>query len=140
MKRSMSDRLLAVIIAAMIAGIFLVGFIVGCAYKGSVHAHAQVTSVCYLTGLSGPAEQENLLYCANGTQLATSTYLQAIHLAQEKHIIIGTPTMVTETVNWANVPVTYVTFTSGFHAWHFNPSNGVATIDDPYDNTVYSGR
>jgi len=101
------------------------------------------TSVCTETGLSGPALQENLLFCdtnaINGviTNCCSSVYHQAIDLARKKHIIVGTPTSVSETVDWANRQVTYVEFTSGFHAWHYNPSNGVAVIDDQYDRRVY---
>jgi hypothetical protein len=104
------------------------------------------TSVCVDTGLTGPAEQENTLYCATNTltgitaNCCTSTYQQAIHLAQQKWIVIGTPEFLTQSVDWAGRTITYVRFNSGFYAWHYDPSNGIATIEDPYNHVVYSGR
>ena len=103
-------------------------------------------SVCTDTGLTGPAEQENTLYCATNTltgvtvNCCTSTYQQAIHLAQQKAIVIGTPEFLSQSVDWRGVVVTYVRFNSGFYAWHYDPSNGIATIEDPYNHVVYSGR
>lgn len=80
-------------------------------------------SVCSLTGLSGPEQQENMLYCANGTNIAPSTYREVISLAGTKHMIAGTPEFVTETVDWAGCPITDVEFTRGFHAEHHNVGN-----------------
>jgi len=103
-------------------------------------------SVCTDTGLTGPALQENTLYCATNaltgvaTNCCTSTYQQAIHLAQQKAIVIGTPEFLSQSVDWHGVVVTYVRFNSGFYAWHYDPSNGIATIEDSYNHVVYSGR
>lgn len=110
------------------------------------HETAQATSVCTDTGLTGPAEQENLLYCATNaltgtaTNCCTSTYQQAIHVAQQKSIIVGTPEFLSQTVDWGGVAVTYVRFNSGFYAWHFDPSNGIATIEDATNHVLYSGK
>jgi hypothetical protein len=107
-----------------------------------VSAHA-LTSVCTDTGLSGPAQQENLLYCATNqitgitTDAASSTYKAAIDVAQAKHIIVGTPTSVSQTTDWVNTPITYVEFSSGFHAEHYNPSSGHVRIYDLYDRLVW---
>lgn len=113
----------------------------------TAHAHRPAASVCYLTGLTGPALQENILYCSTNVltgvtaNCCTSTYLQAIHLAQQQRIVVGTPEYLTTTVDWAGTPVTWVWFTSGLVAWHYNPSGGVATIWDPVRKiTLYSGR
>lgn len=106
----------------------------------------QAASICFLTGLTGPALQENELYCATNaltgvaTNCCTSTYQQAIHLAQQKSIVVGTPEFLSTTVDWGGVPVTFVRFNSGFYAWHYNPSNGIATIEDSNNHVVYSGR
>ena len=60
--------------------------------------HPRVVSVCTETGLTGPAQQENLLFCnTNGingvvTNCCGSVYHQSIDLARKKHIIVGTPT------------------------------------------------
>jgi uncharacterized protein YkwD len=103
----------------------------------------RIASVCTETGLSGPALQENLLYCDTNaitgvvTNAAPSTYHQAIDLARKKHLIVGTPTSVSQTVDWTGRPITYVEFSSGFHAEHFNPSNGITRIYDQYDRQVY---
>jgi hypothetical protein len=107
------------------------------------HSSSVATLVCTETGLSGPALQENLLYCDTNaitgvvTNAAPSTYHAAINLARLKHFIVGTPTSVSQTVDWIGRPVTYVEFSSGFHAEHFNPSNGITRIYDQYDRQVY---
>lgn len=109
----------------------------------SLFASARSTqSVCTLTGLSGPALQENLLYCANGTNIAPSTYHESIQLAANKHIIVGTPEFVTETVDWNNCQVTDVEFTRGFHAEHHNAGSTCAgdflvRIYDPFERQVW---
>src|SRR5258707_52677 len=73
----------------------------------TAHAKIPTASVCVDTGLTGPAESENTLYCATNTltgvttNCCTSTYQQAIHLAQQKRIMVGTPQFLTQSVNWA---------------------------------------
>lgn len=105
------------------------------------HAKTAQSSVCTDTGLTGPALQENLLYCpANpftqfiaGTTpvtvtdtLAPSTYQAAIDLAAQKHIIVGTPLLVTETTDWGGCQITDVEFTRGYHAEHHNTNSSCA--------------
>lgn len=110
----------------------------------SVAALGTQASVCTDTGLSGPAQQENLLYCATNaitgttTNAASSTYQASIDLAGSKHLIVGTPMSVSQTVDWADTTITYVEFSSGFHAEHYDPSNGHVRIYDQYDRLVWS--
>ena len=81
-------------------------------------------SVCTMTGLTGPALQENDLYCANGTNIAPSTYPEAIMLAQKKAIVIGTPEQVSTVHDWRGVLRVDVEFSRGYHAEHYldNPN------------------
>ncbi len=100
---------------------------------------APQVSICTTsdTGLSGPAIQENHLYCpATGSffsftplapdmtgkggldNLAPSTYTAALALASARHLIVGTPILVTQDTNWNGVAITYVEFSNGFHAEH----------------------
>jgi hypothetical protein len=99
-----------------------------------IQAHT-VVSVCNDVGLTGPAQQENQLFCANGVNMAGSVYQASIKLAQQKHIIVGTPTSVVNTVDWAGASIAYVTFTSGFHAQHH--SDLFVRIYDALDRQVY---
>jgi hypothetical protein len=50
-----------------------------------------IQPVCTLSdsALNAPAAQENDAYCANGTNIAHSTYLAAIAFAQAKAVIAG---------------------------------------------------
>jgi len=113
-----------------------------------VHAKMPAASVCVDTGLTGPAEQENTLFCATNAitgqpvNCCTSVYQQAIHLAQQKGIVVRTPEFLSQSVTWGvpTVVVTMVQFTSSYYAWHFDPSNGIATIEDTNNHVVYSGR
>ena len=111
----------------LLLALFILCFFV----PGTAAKETPATSVCIDTGLSGPARQENDMYCANGTQLAWSTYQAAIGLAQIKHIIVGTPTSIVQTVDWDNVPYTKVTFTSGYTCGHH--STGVVSCYAPGD-------
>ena len=105
-------------------------------------------SVCVDTGLTGAALQENTRFCSTNrlTNLPTdccgSVYQQAIHLAQQKGIVVGTPEYLQQSVSTGptHVPITIVQFNSTFFAWHYDPSNGIATIEDSYGHIVYSGR
>src|SRR6266487_6928796 len=100
----------------------------------ATHSHSgavRVVPVCVDTGLTGAAQQENGLFCSTNiltgvtTNGAGSVYQAAIHIAAAKHIVVGTPTSVVQTVDWVGIPITYVTFTNGsFHAEHYNPSDG----------------
>ncbi len=82
-------------------------------------------SVCAMTGLTGAALQENDLYCANGTNIAPSTYPEAIMLASAKAIVIGTPEQVSTVHDWRGVLRVDVEFSRGYHAEHYldNPNN-----------------
>ncbi|SRR5258707_13013654 len=86
--------------------------------------HPVQASVCTMTGLTGPALQENDLYCANGTNIAPSTYPEAIMLAQKKAIVIGTPEQVSTVHDWRGVLRVDVEFSRGYHAEHYlvNPN------------------
>ncbi len=86
---------------------------------------APTQSVCTMTGLTGAALQENDLYCANGTNIAPSTYPEAIALAQMKAIVIGTPEQVSTVHDWRGVLRVDVEFSRGYHAEHYlvNPNN-----------------
>lgn len=95
----------------------------------------EATSVCTDTGLTGPAQQENLLFCANGVNMAGSVYQASIALAQQKHTIVGTPTSVSNVVDWAGIGIAYVTFTSGLHAEHH--SDQFVRIYDAYSRQLY---
>ena len=101
------------------------------------------TSVCIDTGLTGPALQENRLFCSTDritgaiANCCFSVYPAAIDLARVKHIVVGTPRWLTTTVDWAGKPVSYVEFSGSFHAWHYNDGSGVVVIDDQYDKRVW---
>ena len=96
-------------------------------------------TVCTMTGLTGPARQENDLYCANGTNIAPSTYPQAIMLAQKKAIVIGTPKQVSTVHDWSGVLRVDVEFSRGYHAEHYldNPNNIPPWIYDPEGHQVW---
>jgi len=104
--------------------------------------------------LNGPALQENRLYCpasnsffsfTPGTQLdalAPSTYQEALLLASRKHMIVGTPLAVLQAFDWGRCPITYVEFSSGFHAEHHNVGNAcnpdrTVRYYDQYDHQVW---
>jgi hypothetical protein len=139
-------RLLLLVTCALVLAIASLPLVLHLSHATPLTRVAPSVTVCTDTGLTGPALQENLLYCATNaltgtiTNCCTSTYQQAIHLAQQKSIIVGTPLFLSQTVDWVGRPVTYVRFNSGFYAWHYDPSNGIATIEDPYNHVVYSGR
>jgi hypothetical protein len=117
-----------------------------------VQAHAQTThvttSVCTDTGLTGAALTENGEFCSTNTltgvvtNCCSSVYQQAIHAAQQLHLVVGTPVYLTQSVSWGNPPVavTRVWFSTGLEAWHFDPSNGIAMIEDAYGRVLYSGQ
>jgi len=77
-------------------------------------------SVCTLSdsALNGPGAQENDAYCANGTNIAPSTYLAAIAYAQTKAIIVGTPQRVFTCHDFHRVLRVCVDFSRGFQAQH----------------------
>ncbi len=105
---------------------------------GVVYAVPSQT-VCTMTGLTGAALQENDLYCANGTNIAPSTYPQAIMLAQTKGIVVGTPKQVSTVHDWRGVLRVDVEFGRGYHAEHYldNPNNIPPWIYDPEGHQVW---
>ena len=112
--------------------------------SGSVTAftwHPMPTqSVCTMTGLTGPALQENDLYCANGTNIAPSTYPEAIALAKTKAMIVGTPEQVSTVHDWKGVLRVDVEFSRGYHAEHYlayNPNYHPVWIYDPFSRQVW---
>lgn len=108
---------------------------------GSVAAFTWRTtqSVCTMTGLTGPALQENDAYCANGTNIAPSTYAAAIALAQAKAIVVGTPERVYTCHDWRGVRRVCVDFSHGFQAQHYlyNPLGIPPWIYDSCSNEVW---
>src|SRR5260221_9826819 len=114
----------------------LIGLVVLVLVAGSLTAFtraAPTQSVCTMTGLTGPALQENDLYCANGTNIAPSTYPEAIMLASAKMIVIGTPKQVSTVHDWRGVLRVDVEFSRGYHAEHYldNPNNIPPWIYNP---------
>lgn len=123
-------KIIAILIAVFLLGNFTASFVVAVS-----QIHAQV-SVCTDTGLTGAAADENNRYCPATTSytqfsagstpvtvndsLAPSTYQAAISLAKAKNIIVGTPLIVSESVDWHGCPKTVVAFTSGYWAEHYN--------------------
>ncbi len=107
---------------ALVIGLIGLGLVAGSLTAFSWAAPVQ--SVCTMTGLTGPALQENDLYCANGTNIAPSTYPEAIMLAQKKAIVIGTPKQVSTVHDWRGVLRVDVEFSRGYHAEHYlvNPN------------------
>src|SRR5258708_5388328 len=119
-------------------------------------AMPHLASICSMqqAQMYGHSLQENRLYCppsnsffsftssTNMDTLAPSTYQEALLLAARKHIIVGTPLAVIETFDWAKCPITYVEFTSGFHAEHHNVGNAcnpdlTVRYYDQYDHQVW---
>lgn len=74
--------------------------------------------------LTGPAQQENLLFCLSGIEPDGSlVYHAAINAAASARIIIGTPIAHTPSVDWSNRSIVYIEFTSEFHAEYHSPEN-----------------
>ena len=98
-------------------------------------------SVCTLSdsALNGPAAQENDAYCANGTNIAPSTYHAAIAYAQAKAIIVGTPERVYTCHDFHGVLRVCVDFSRGFQAQHLLVCCASKTvwIYDPYSKQVW---
>ena len=114
----------------------VIGLVVLVLVAGSLTAFswaAPTQSVCTMTDLTGPALQENDLYCANGTNIAPSTYPEAIMLASAKAIVIGTPKQVSTVHDWRGVLRVDVEFSRGYHAEHYldNPNNVPPWIYSP---------
>lgn len=79
--------------------------------SGLPFSHAVCTE-----NLVGSAEQENLLFCVSGVEADGGTVYEAAISAASHRVIVGTPLSSTTNVDWGNIPITYVEFTSGLHA------------------------
>ncbi len=138
----MKNRLLWIIVGLVLVA----GSLTACtgvpsaqATTHAVHVLRPAQSVCTMTGLTGPALQENDLYCANGTNIAPSTYPEAIMLASAKAIVIGTPKQVSTVHDFRGVLRVDVEFSRGYHAEHYlvyKPGN-IVWIYDPYSRQVW---
>ena len=96
--------------------------------------------VCTMTGLTGAALQENDAYCANGTNIAPSTYPAAIAFAQARGIVIGTPERVYTCHDWHGVLRVCVDFSRGFQAQHklvYDPNYHPVWIYDSCSNELW---
>jgi hypothetical protein len=135
----MNKRLLWVVVGLVL----LAGSLTACTWRptsrGGTAVHVQ-TSVCTMTGLTGPARTENDMYCANGRNIAPSTYPEAIALAATKAIIVGTPTQVSTCHDFHGVLRVCVEFTRGYQAEHYlayNPAYHPVWIYDPFGKQVW---
>ena len=93
-------------------------------------------AACTETGLSGAAQQENLLFCLSGIEPDGGVvYKAAIALAKNYHLIIGTAISTAQTVDWNGLTITYDEFTSGFHAEYH--ADNVVRIYNDVDHQVF---
>ena len=105
----------------------------------SIEPIQQRQSVCTMTGLTGPALQEDDAYC-DGVNIAPSTYPAAIAFAQARAIVIGTPERVYTCHDWHGVLRVCVDFSRGFQAQHYlayNPAYHPVFIYDSCSNEVW---
>lgn len=70
---------------------------------------------CSETGLTGAEQQENLLFCSGVVPDGGFVYHAAI-VAAGHHILVGTPISANPSVDWGGAAITYVEFTSEYHA------------------------
>lgn len=73
-------------------------------------------AACSETGLSGSAQQENLVFCQSGIEPDGGLLYKAAINAATARVIAGTPIAAMPSVDWGNSAITYVEFTSGLHA------------------------
>jgi Collagen triple helix repeat (20 copies) len=74
-------------------------------------------AVCAETGLTGAARQENALFCTSGVAPDGGLiYTRSIAMANATHLVVGTPIASTPSFDWNGAAITYVEFTSGYHA------------------------
>lgn len=78
---------------------------------GLPFSHAACTET-----LTGPAQQENLVFCQSGIEPDGGLVYTAAINAAKVRIIVGTPISDVPSVDWGNQAITYVEFTSGYHA------------------------
>jgi len=129
----MNNRLLLAIVGLVLVAGSLTAF--------SWRPVQPIQSVCTLSdsALNAPAAQENDAYCANGTNIAPSTYLAAIAYAQAKAIIVGTPEHVYTCHDFHRVLRVCVDFSRGFQAQHLLVccTSKIVWIYDPYSKQVW---
>lgn len=97
---------------------------------GIPFSHAACTEA-----LSGPQQQENLLFCISGIEPDGGLVYKAAIGAASFRVIVGTPIAATASVDWGNQAITYVEFTSGFHAEYH--SDNVVRIYNTLNQRVY---
>lgn len=126
---------------------FLGGFVPGTILAASIPAVQQhdttqasmpaIVASCSETGLTGPALQENKLFC-NSTVVTVGTacaadmvdggivYAAAIGAAN-RHILVGTEEQCSPTDNWSGIPINDVEFSRGFYHGEIGP-DGIVRI------------
>ncbi len=93
-------------------------------------------AACTESYTNGAEQQENLLFCLSGVEAdGGNVYLAAVTLAKNAHLIIGTPISSAQAVDWNGLTITYVEFTSGFHAEYH--SDNVVRIYNDVDHQVF---
>lgn len=92
-------------------------------------------TACHESGLSGPAQQENLLFCSGIVPDGGMVYQATIALATRSHLIVGSPISVNPSVDWGGQNITYVEFTSGYHAEYH--TDNVVRIYNSVNQRVY---
>jgi len=91
---------------------------------------------CSESYTNGAEQQENLLFCLSGVEKdGNNVYLAAVTLAKNYHLIVGTPISTAQTVDWNLQTITYVEFTSGFHAEYH--ADNVVRIYNDVDHQVF---
>lgn len=73
-------------------------------------------AACTETGLTGSAQQENLVFCQSGIEPDGGLVYTAAINAAKVRVILGTPIAAFPSVDWSSASITYVEFTSGLHA------------------------
>ena len=91
---------------------------------------------CSESYTNGAEQQENLLFCLSGVAPdGGNVYTAAVTLAKNYHLIIGTPISTAQSVDWNLQTITYVEFTSGFHAEYH--ADNVVRIYNDVDHQVF---
>ena len=93
-------------------------------------------AACTESYTNGAEQQENLLFCLSGVAPdGGNVYTAAVTLAKNYHLIIGTPISSAQAVDWNGLTITYVEFTSGFHAEYH--ADNVVRIYNDVDHQVF---
>ena len=72
-------------------------------------------AACTETGLVGPAQQENMVFCQSGIEPDGGPVYQAAINAAKVRVLVGTPIAAFPSVDWSGAAITYVECTSGLH-------------------------